>query len=67
MIKQPATGGTKMPGQVSDWVREIYTQHANSGTSSTGNVQRVLGDQRKSVEVPISNERAAASVWPMKS
>jgi hypothetical protein len=43
------------------WVKEMHEHRGQTGSFRTGDVLRVLGDPRKAVEVPLTNEHLAAA------
>ena len=43
------------------WVKAMHAHFQETGTYRASDIQRVLGDPRKSVEGPISENLAAAS------
>lgn len=60
-ITQVATGGTTVQDKTPEWIRAMHAHYNETGTYRAVDVQRVLGDPRKSVEGPVSSELAAAS------
>jgi hypothetical protein len=44
-----------------EWVKSMHAYYNATGTYRAVDVQRVLGDPRKSVEGPVSQELAAAA------
>ena len=45
----------------SGWLREMYDHRGRTGIYRPEDLQRVLGDPRKAVGLPVLNELAAAS------
>ena len=50
-----------MQDKTPEWIRAMHAHYNETGTYRAVDVQRVLGDPRKSVEGPVSSELAAAS------
>lgn len=51
---------TPTPERPSEWVTQMHDHFGKTGTYRGEDLQRVLGDPRKSVGVPASNELASA-------
>jgi hypothetical protein len=63
MPKSPAKGGS-MPKQEinkATWVQEMHKHFNATGTYSTSDIHRVLGDQAKHVDVEICTEPCQAA------
>jgi hypothetical protein len=58
---QAATGGMSVQDKRPEWVKAMHAHYNETGTYRAVDIQRVLGDPRKSVEGPVSGELAAAS------
>lgn len=54
-------GGTVMQSQTPKWVKDMHAHYNETGSYRAEDVQRVLGDPRKSVGAPTSEQLAAAS------
>lgn len=54
-------GGTSVEVKTPEWVRAMHAHFNETGTYRAEDIQRVLGDPRKSVEGPVSDQLAAAS------
>jgi hypothetical protein len=62
--KNKATTGGQQPMQddkTPEWVKAMHAHFSQTGTYRAADIQRVLGDPRKSVDGPVSVELAAAA------
>ncbi len=60
-VTQAAVEVTPVQDKTPEWVRAMHAHHNETGTYRAADIQRVLGDPRKSVEGPVSSELVAAS------
>jgi hypothetical protein len=61
------TGGLQVQNdKTPEWVRAMHAHFNLTGTYRASDIQRVLGDPRKSVEGPVTAELAAAASRPRR-